>query len=133
MITTGSVRGKCSALQAGQTRFQPPSATRLGSPQLAMLAPPLEHGLGGGQDAGVGGGQRERHPAQVLETAEPLQRPLRRIGAAFQVDGEDGSLLPQPHEQQPLRPAGQLLGHAGAQIGDMGALLAILDQRAAVP
>ena len=33
MITTGSVRGKCSPLQEGQARFQPPSRTSLGWPQ----------------------------------------------------------------------------------------------------
>ena len=36
MITTGSVRGKCSARQAGQTRFQPPSAGCEGPPQAAQ-------------------------------------------------------------------------------------------------
>ena len=36
MITTGSVRGKCWVLQAGQTRFQPPSVASLGWPQLAQ-------------------------------------------------------------------------------------------------
>ena len=36
MITTGSVRGKCSALQDGQTRFHPPSAAWEGAPQTAQ-------------------------------------------------------------------------------------------------
>jgi hypothetical protein len=36
MITTGSVRGKCSAWQDGQTRFQPPSAASLAAPQTAQ-------------------------------------------------------------------------------------------------
>ncbi|MGY3655198.1 hypothetical protein ACVJ19_001861 [Bradyrhizobium sp. USDA 376] len=36
MITTGSVRGKCSALQAGHSRFQPPSFIALRAPQLAQ-------------------------------------------------------------------------------------------------
>ena len=36
MITTGSVRGKCSTSQAGHLRFQPPSATSLGWPQAAQ-------------------------------------------------------------------------------------------------
>ena len=34
MITTGSVRGKCSVLQASHTRFQPASTARVGWPQL---------------------------------------------------------------------------------------------------
>ena len=34
MITTGSVRGKCCALQAGQSRRQPPCDTLVGAPQL---------------------------------------------------------------------------------------------------
>ncbi len=33
MITTGSVRGKCSWLQTVQVRFQPPSVARVGLPQ----------------------------------------------------------------------------------------------------
>ena len=36
MIATGSTRGKCSALHAGQTRFQPASATSVRAPQLAQ-------------------------------------------------------------------------------------------------
>ena len=36
MITTGSVRGKCSALQFGQSRFQPPSFIAVRVPQLAQ-------------------------------------------------------------------------------------------------
>ena len=36
MITTGSVRGKCSARQLSHTRFQPPSTAMVGSPQLAQ-------------------------------------------------------------------------------------------------
>ncbi len=33
MMVTGSVRGKCSVLQAGQVRFQPASATSERWPQ----------------------------------------------------------------------------------------------------
>ncbi len=33
MMVTGSVRGKCSVLQLGQTRFQPASACWVGWPQ----------------------------------------------------------------------------------------------------
>ena len=36
MMTTGSVRGKCCAPQAGQERRQPASATADGAPQLAQ-------------------------------------------------------------------------------------------------
>ncbi len=36
MITTGSVRGKCSALQLGHSRFQPPSRITVLAPQLAQ-------------------------------------------------------------------------------------------------
>ena len=36
MITTGSVRGKCSALQLGHSRFQPPSFIAVRVPQLAQ-------------------------------------------------------------------------------------------------
>ena len=36
MMATGSVRGKCSVLQAGQARFQPASAIWVASPQLAQ-------------------------------------------------------------------------------------------------
>ena len=36
MMTTGSVRGKCSAPQAGQARFQPSSATSERAPQRAQ-------------------------------------------------------------------------------------------------
>ena len=36
MITTGSVRGKCSTLQAGHSRFQPACVMRVGAPQLAQ-------------------------------------------------------------------------------------------------
>jgi hypothetical protein len=35
MITTGSVRGKCSALQLEHSRFQPPSFIEVRAPQLA--------------------------------------------------------------------------------------------------
>ena len=34
MMTTGSVRGKCSTLQAGQARFQPASTMSVVTPQL---------------------------------------------------------------------------------------------------
>ena len=36
MMTTGSVRGKCSALQAGQSRRQPACTTSVGAPQLGQ-------------------------------------------------------------------------------------------------
>ena len=36
MITTGSVRGKCCAPQAGQSRRQPEATTVLAAPQLAQ-------------------------------------------------------------------------------------------------
>ena len=36
MMTTGSVRGKCSALQDGQSRRQPACTTRVGAPQLGQ-------------------------------------------------------------------------------------------------
>ena len=36
MITTGSVRGKCCALQASHSRRQPAAETRVGAPQLAQ-------------------------------------------------------------------------------------------------
>ena len=36
MITTGSVRGKCSALQLAHSRFQPPSFIEVRAPQLAQ-------------------------------------------------------------------------------------------------
>src|SRR5580692_9186542 len=36
MIATGSVRGKCSVLQAAQTRFQPPSARVVRAPHLGQ-------------------------------------------------------------------------------------------------
>ena len=36
MIVTGSTRGKCSMPQAGQTRFQPPLAVSVSTPQAAQ-------------------------------------------------------------------------------------------------
>ena len=36
MITTGSVRGKCSALQAGHSRFQPPCTGCVAAPQFGQ-------------------------------------------------------------------------------------------------
>jgi hypothetical protein len=36
MITTGSVRGKCSVPQAGQVRFQPAEAISEAPPQRAQ-------------------------------------------------------------------------------------------------
>jgi hypothetical protein len=36
MITTGSVRGKCFALHAAQSRCHPPSAGALTAPQFAQ-------------------------------------------------------------------------------------------------
>ncbi len=105
MITTGSVRGKCSTLQEGQKRFQPPSFGWLGWPQLAQWRWRRRHSniaLGGGEHGGVGGRQVQRDRAQVLEPAEPLQRPVGRVGRSLHVEGEDGGLLPQAHEQQPL-------------------------------
>jgi hypothetical protein len=38
MITTGSVRGKCSALQAGQCRRHPPSTTSVLAPHAAKVS-----------------------------------------------------------------------------------------------
>ena len=69
-MTTGSVRGKCWAPQAGQARRQPASATSEAAPQLAQNAVrgvPAEDALGGGGVAGVGGPQLGHHRPQVAE------------------------------------------------------------------
>ena len=108
MITTGSVRGKCSVLQAGQKRFQPPSIGCAGWPQLAQWRWRRRHSNIALAVAGhrrVGRRQVERDGAQVLEPAEALQRPVGRIGLALHVEREDRGLLPEPHEQQPLAAA----------------------------
>jgi hypothetical protein len=86
-----------------------------------------------------GGGRVRAIAAQLLEPAQALQRPLGRIGPALQVDGEHRDVLPQAQEQQPLGRGRQLLGHVGAQIGDLGAgnlavlVDDVLDQGLAVP
>ena len=96
-MTTGSVRGKCSAPQAGQARFQPWSATReacaaAGAEGVGRV--PAEDALGGGGGAGVGGGELGHHRAQVAE-GEALRQ--RRVDVAAVVEegaGAGGGALP---------------------------------------
>ena len=96
-MTTGSVRGKCSAPQAGQARFQPWSATRGGGAAAGAEGVgrvPAEDALGGGGGAGVGGGELGHHRAQVAE-GEALRQ--RRVDVAAVVEegaGAGGGALP---------------------------------------
>ena len=70
MMTTGSVRGKCWAPQAGQARRQPASAGSDGRAAVgaeAVRLVPAEDALGGGGGAGLGGVERGHLGAQVAE------------------------------------------------------------------
>ena len=92
MITTGSVRGKCSALQEGQSRRQPPCVglrrrAAIGTEAVARV--PAEHRLGLGERRHMLGVDRALHRdrAQIdeLEIAPRLQRLDRRH---FETDAE---------------------------------------------
>ena len=118
MITTGSVRGKCSALQDGHTRFQPPSATSEGWPQTAQWRCRRRHSnidLAVANIAGLCPGHGRGDRPQILETSQPIQRAVGRIGGAVDIDGEYGGPLPQAQEQQALGAADQLADHASAR------------------
>ncbi len=109
MITTGSVRGKCSALQTGQSRRQPACVGSVAAPQLAteaMARVPAEDRLGLGERRHVRGFDLALHRdgAQIdqLEIVARLQRLDRgRVDA----DAEARRVVEEPEKHHLARGA----------------------------
>ena len=96
-MTTGSVRGKCSAPQAGQVRFQPWSATAEASAAAgaeAVRGVPAEDALRRRGGAGVGDGELGHHRAQVAEVEALGQAGVMVAAVVEEGAGAGGGALP---------------------------------------
>ena len=115
-MMTGSTRGKCSALQAGHSRFCPPRLISVAWPQTEqkpwrlcqlICARPLGHDAGlGAAEQVLGGGTGFLKAVAV----QPLDGGCRRF-IFGQVDGKPGRAVPQPQQQ------GRRGGNVGFQVG----------------
>jgi hypothetical protein len=83
MITTGSVRGKCSDLQFGQSRFQPPSSVALMPAHQRLRHCDRRELLG--LDCALHGHAAQLRHGVVLATDQPFRRGLRHAHAEHRV------------------------------------------------
>ena len=98
MMTTGSVRGKCWAPQAGQVRRQPPSVASEAAPQAgaeAMGGVPAEDALGRGGGARLVRRELGHQRAQVAEAEARRAGPGAASGVAS-TKGAGPSPAPTP-------------------------------------
>ena len=120
---------------AGRTDPLPAARRRLGQRAAvgakAVLASPVEQALGPAGHGRIRRRQDRRRRTHLLKGAQPGQRPVGRIDGAFELDGEDGFVVPQAQKRLAIPHQGARMAHL--QPSQPRPLARLLDQRPPFP